>query len=216
LIFIALVAGLSKAMPYSIDFPSITIDIRPTFSPNTVNNTILPFASFPNTTTSMTLAIHPTPSPSATSINSSLGACGPGIGSCPSGLCCSEYGYCGSNSSYCGTNCMHNFGICGLNASQPLYSFSYAPLSTFAPLSDGAGAAGIVTDDLDQAASSTSMFSYTPESNGSAISSTLATETKISFQPTSTTHTAVESTWAAGSYADALTTTITVLKRVSC
>jgi hypothetical protein len=89
---VALAAGLSVAMPYSIEFPSITIDIHPTFPSTVVNNTMDPNTSFSNQTTSMTLAIHPTLSPSAISANnytnSSLGACGPGIGSCPSGLCC--------------------------------------------------------------------------------------------------------------------------------
>jgi len=79
-------------MPYSIEFPSITLDLHPTLSPAVVNNTMNHTTSFSNQTTSMTLAIHPTLSPSTTSgnnyTNSSLGACGPGIGSCPSGLCC--------------------------------------------------------------------------------------------------------------------------------
>jgi hypothetical protein len=129
---------------------------------------------------------------------------------------CSGYGYCGTNASYCGTNCMPNFGVCGFNASQPSYSFSYAPLSTSDPLSDGSGAAGIITDDLAQPASSTVMFSYAPESSGSMMSSDLTTTTGISFEPMSTTYTAVESTWAAGSYEDASVTTINVLKNIDC
>jgi hypothetical protein len=128
----------------------------------------------------------------------------------------SGYGYCGSNSSYCGTNCMPNFGVCGSNASQPSYSFSYAPLSTSAPLDDGTGAAGIITDDLAQPAPSTTMFSYAPESSGSVMSSTTAAATEISFEPLSTTYTAAESTWAAGSYADASVSTVTVLEKVDC
>ena len=91
-ISVVLAAGLSVAMPYSIEFPSITLDLHPTFSPAVVNNTMNHTTSFSNQTTSMTLAIHPTLSPSTTLsnnyTNSSLGACGPGIGSCPSGLCC--------------------------------------------------------------------------------------------------------------------------------
>lgn len=91
-ISIVLAAGLSVAMPYSIEFPSITLDLHPTFSPAVVNNTMNHTTSFSNQTTSMTLAIHPTLSPSTIPgnnyTNSSLGACGPGIGSCPSGLCC--------------------------------------------------------------------------------------------------------------------------------
>ncbi|KEQ77888.1 hypothetical protein M436DRAFT_69049 [Aureobasidium namibiae CBS 147.97] len=207
-------------MPYSIEFPSITLDIHPTFSPAVVNNTMNPTTSFSNQTTSMTLAIHPTLSPSTTSgnncTNSSLGACGPGIGSCPSGLCCSGYGYCGSNSSYCGTNCMPNFGVCGFNASQPSYSFSYAPLSTSAPLDDGTGAAGIITGDLAQSVSPTTTFSYALESTESVMSSALPTMTEISFEPLSTTCTAVKSTLATGSYQDASVTTVTVLKTIKC
>lgn len=225
-------------MPHSIEFPSITLDLHPTFSPAIVNNTMKSTASVSNQTTSMTLAIHPTLSSSANTrnnyTNSSLGACGPGIGSCPSGLCCrseithactsqlatdqhdSGYGYCGSNSSYCGTNCMPNFGVCGHNASQPSYSFSYIPLTTSASSDDGTGAAGIITDDLSQPTSSIAMFSYAPESSASVMGSTLATTTEISFEPLSTTYTAVKSTWAATSYADASVTTVTVLKTIEC
>jgi hypothetical protein len=110
---------------------------------------------------------------------------------------------------------MPNFGVCGFNASQPSYSFSYDPLSTSTPLNDGAGAAGIVTDGLASTPSIT-MFSYAPESSGSVMSSALATATDISFGPISTTYTAVKSTWAAASYADASVTTVTVLKKVEC
>jgi hypothetical protein len=111
---------------------------------------------------------------------------------------------------------MPNFGICGSNASQPSYSFSYAPLSTSSPLNDGSGAAGIITDDLAQPAFLTTMFSYAPESTGSVMNSALTTTTEISFEPLSTTYTAVESTWAAGSYADVSVSTVTVLKKVDC
>ena len=128
----------------------------------------------------------------------------------------SGYGYCGSNSSYCGTNCMSNFGVCGFNASQPSYSLSYSPLSTSAPLDDGTGAAGIITDDLGQPAASTAMYSYAPESSGSMMSSVLPTMTEISFEPLSTTYTAVKSTRAAASYQDASMTTVTVLKTIKC
>ncbi|KAH0143211.1 hypothetical protein KCU67_g13669, partial [Aureobasidium melanogenum] len=219
LICIALIIGMNVAMPLSIEFPSITLDLSPTYSPAMFNNTILSVAPSSTLTTNMTITIDPNlPSTTTvnTSTNSSLGACGPGIGSCPFGLCCSGYGYCGSNSSYCGTNCMPDFGVCGLNASQPYYNISYAPLSTSVSSSDGTGAAGIVTDDFDQSASSTTMFSYSPESSGNAMATTSATATETSFEPLSTTYTAVESTWAAGSYADASTTTVTVLKKVDC
>lgn len=111
---------------------------------------------------------------------------------------------------------MPNFGICGLNASIPSYSFSYSPLSTSAPPDDGTGAAGIITDDLGQPTSSTTMFSYAPESTRNVMGSTLATTTEISFEPLSTTYTAVESTWAAASYQDASVTTVTVLKTIEC
>lgn len=111
---------------------------------------------------------------------------------------------------------MPNFGVCGFNASQLSYSFSYAPPSTSDPLSDGTGAAGIVTDDLAQPASSTTMFSYAPESSGSMMSSAVATASEISFEPLSTTYTAVESTWAAGIYKDTSVTTVTVLEKMKC
>ncbi|KAH0345171.1 hypothetical protein KCU81_g4474, partial [Aureobasidium melanogenum] len=220
LICMALLVGMIVAMPLSIGFPSITLDHSPTSSPAMFNNTILSITPSSTLTTTITITINPSLIPSTTTVNissnSSLGACGPGIGSCPSGLCCSEYGYCGSNSSYCGTNCMSNFGVCGFNASQPYYNISYAPLSTSVSLSDGTGAAGIVTDDFDQSASSITMFSYAPESSGSVVTTALATATEISFEPVSATCTAVESTWAAASYADAPTTTVTVLKKVDC
>ncbi|KAG9587498.1 hypothetical protein KCU77_g5841, partial [Aureobasidium melanogenum] len=216
LICIALVVGMNIAMPLSIAFPSITLDLSSTSSLATFNNTILFIAPSSTLTTSMTTAIDPTLFPSTTTVNistnTSLGACGPGIGSCPSGLCCSVYGYCGTNSSYRGTNCMSNFGVCG----QPYYNISYAPLSTSISSNDGTGAAGIVTDDLDQSASSTTMFSYSPESSQSMMATTSATATEISFEPLSTTYPAVQSTWAAGSYADTSTTTVTVLKKVDC
>lgn len=99
---------------------------------------------------------------------------------------------------------MSNFGVCDLNASQPYYNISYAPLSTSISSSDGTGAAGIVTDDFDQAASSTTMFSYASESSVTSMATAPATETEISFEPLSTDYTAVESTWAAGSFAEAL------------
>jgi hypothetical protein len=111
---------------------------------------------------------------------------------------------------------MPNFGVCGFNASQPSYSFSYVPLSTSSPLNDGSGAAGIITDDLAQPAFLTTMFSYAPESIVTSTSPAHATMTEISFEPLSTTFTAVESTWAAGSYADASVSTVTVLKKVDC
>ena len=112
---------------------------------------------------------------------------------------------------------MLSFGVCGFNASQPTYSFSYAPFSIpLTPLSDGTGAAGIVTDDLAQPASSTMLFSYAPENSGSVMSSTFATTTVVSFEPLSTTYTTVKSTWAAGSYKDASMTTVTVLEKVDC
>jgi hypothetical protein len=60
------------------------------------------------------------------------------------------------------------------------------------------------------------MFSYAPESSGSVASSELVTATEISFEPLSTTYTAIESTWAAGIYKDALVTIVTVLKKVNC
>jgi hypothetical protein len=110
---------------------------------------------------------------------------------------------------------MTNFGVCGYNASQPTYSFSYAPLSTSAPLDDGTGAAGIVTDDLAPTPS-IMMFSYAPESMQVSISFASATATEISFEPLSTPYTAVESTWAAVSYADASVATVTVLKKIDC
>jgi len=111
---------------------------------------------------------------------------------------------------------MPNFGVCGFNASQPSYSFSYSPLSTSAPLDDGTGAAGIITDGLDQPAASTTMYSHAPESTESMMSSALPTMTEISFEPLSTTYTAVKSTWAAASYQDASVTTFTVLKTIKC
>jgi hypothetical protein len=110
---------------------------------------------------------------------------------------------------------MLNFGVCGYNASQPTYSFSYAPLSTSASLDDGTGAAGIITDDLAPTPSIT-MFSYAPESTGASMSSTTAIASELSFEPMSTTYTAVKSTWAAVSYADASVTTVTVLKKIDC
>ncbi|CAD0086892.1 unnamed protein product [Aureobasidium mustum] len=217
---ITLMVGMNVAMPLAIEFPSITLDLSATSSSAIFNNTMLPTASSSilTTTITTTITIEPTlfasVTPANNSTNSSLGACGPGIGACPSGLCCSGYGYCGSNSSYCGTNCMSNFGVCDFNASQPYYNISYAPLSTSISSSDGTGAAGIVTDDFDQAASSTTMFSYAPESSGTSMATASATATEISFVPLSTTYAAVESTWAARSYAEAPTTTITVLKEV--
>jgi hypothetical protein len=113
---------------------------------------------------------------------------------------------------------MPSFGVCGLNTAQSSYSFSYAPLSTSDPLSDGTGTAGIVTDDLAQPASPTSatLFSYAPESSGNVISSAVMTAPEISFEPLSTTYTAVDSTWAARIYKDAWVTTVTVLKKVNC
>ena len=111
---------------------------------------------------------------------------------------------------------MPNFGVCGFNASVPSYSFSYSPLSTSSPPDDGTGAAGIITDNLPQPASSTTMFSYAPESSGKVMSSTLATMTGISFEPLSTIYTAVKSTLAAGSYGGASVTTVTVLKTIEC
>lgn len=111
---------------------------------------------------------------------------------------------------------MLDFGVCGPNASQPYYNISYAPLSTSISSSDGSGAADIITDDYDQAASSTTMFSYASASSGDTTASASATATEIFFEPLSTTYAAVESTWAAGSYADAATTTVTVLKKVGC
>lgn len=111
---------------------------------------------------------------------------------------------------------MSNFGVCGSNASQPSSSFSYAPLSTSASLNDDAGAAGIITDDLSQPTSSITVFSYAPESIGSVMASTLSITTKISFEPLSTTYTAVKSTWAAASYQDASVSTVTVLKTIEC
>jgi hypothetical protein len=99
---------------------------------------------------------------------------------------------------------MPNFGVCGDNASQPTYSFSYDPISTSTPLNDSTGAAGIITD------------AYAPESTEVSMSSALVTATDISFEPLSTTYTAVESTWAAVSYADASVTTVTVLKKIDC
>ncbi|KAG9546585.1 hypothetical protein KCU71_g4986, partial [Aureobasidium melanogenum] len=219
LICIALFIGMNVAMPFSVEFPSITLDLSPTYSPAMFNNTILSIAPSSTLTTNMTITIDPN-LPSTTTVNtstdSSLGACGSGIGSCPFGLCCSGYGYCGSNSSYCGTNCKSNFGVCSLNTSQSYYNISYAPLSTSISSSDGTGAAGIVSDDFDQSAPSITMFSYSPESSQSVMATTSATATEISFEPLSTTYTAVESTWAAGSYADASTTTVTVSKKVDC
>jgi hypothetical protein len=111
---------------------------------------------------------------------------------------------------------MSNFGVCGFDASQPSYNLSYAPISTSSPLNDGSGAAGIITDDLAQPGSSTTMFSYAPESTESVMSSTTVTATKISFELMSTTYTAVESTWAAASYTEASVTTVTALKSVDC
>jgi hypothetical protein len=110
---------------------------------------------------------------------------------------------------------MPNFGVCGDNASQPTYSFSYDPISTSTPLNDSTGAAGIITDDLAPTPSIT-MFTYAPESTEVSMSSALVTATDISFEPLSTTYTAVESTWAAVSYADASVTTVTVLKKIDC
>ncbi|KAK6006883.1 hypothetical protein QM012_005891 [Aureobasidium pullulans] len=217
---VALAIGMSVAMPFSIEFPSITLDLNSTYSSAMFNNTTLPIASFSCLTTSMTVAISPTLSPSATlgniSTNSSLGACGPYFGSCPSGLCCSGYGYCGPNSSYCGTNCISNFGVCDLNASQPYYNISYAPLSTAVSSSDDTGSAGVVTNDFDQSAFLITMFSYAPESSENVMVTASATATEISFEPLSTTYTAVESTWAAVSYTDASTTTVTVVKKAVC
>ncbi|KAH0354951.1 hypothetical protein KCU83_g2363, partial [Aureobasidium melanogenum] len=216
LICIALFIGMNVSMPLSIAFPSITFDYSPTSSPAMFNNTILSIAASSTSTINMTITTNFNPFQSTTTVNnstnSSLGACGPGIGSCLSGLCCSVYGYCGTNSSYCGTNCMSNFGVCG----QPYYNISYASLSTSILSNDGTGAAGIVTDDLDQSASSTAMFSYSSESSQSMMATTSATATEISFEPLSTTCPAVQSTWAAGSYADNSTTTVTVLKKVDC
>jgi hypothetical protein len=89
---VALVAGMSVAIPYAIEFPSITIDLFPTLSATVANNTMTSVASFSNQTTSVTLTIYPILSSSATSSNNytniSIGACGPGIGSCPPELCC--------------------------------------------------------------------------------------------------------------------------------
>jgi hypothetical protein len=110
---------------------------------------------------------------------------------------------------------MPNFGVCGYDASQPIHSFSYDPISTSTPLNDSTGAAGIVTDDLAPTLSIT-MFSYAPESMQVSMSSASATATEISFEPLSTTYIAVESTWAAVSYADASVTTLTVLKKIDC
>jgi hypothetical protein len=42
---VALAAGLSVAMPYTIQFPSITIVLHPTFSSTIVNNTMKPTTS---------------------------------------------------------------------------------------------------------------------------------------------------------------------------
>ncbi|KAG9654346.1 hypothetical protein KCU95_g4317, partial [Aureobasidium melanogenum] len=208
LVCIALVIGMNVAMPLSIEFPSITLDYSPTSSPAMFNNTILPIAPFSTSTTSMTITIDPNLFPSTTTVNISTNT----SRQTPS----HGYGYCGSNSSYCGTNCMSNFGVCGFNASQPYYSISYAPLSTSISSNDGTGAAGIVTDDFDQSASSTTMFSYAPESSGSVMATAAAIATEISFEPLDATYTAVKSTWAAGSYADASATTVTVLKKVDC
>ncbi|KAH0367317.1 hypothetical protein KCU65_g4748, partial [Aureobasidium melanogenum] len=220
LICVALLVGMIVAMPLSIEFPSITLDYSPTSLPTMFNNTTLSIVPSSTLTTTITITTNPSLFPSTTTINtstnSSLGACGPGIGSCPFSLCCSGYGYCGSNSSYCGTNCMSNFGVCGFNVSQPYYNISYAPLSTSVSSSDGTGAAGIVTDDFDQSVSSITMFSYAPESSGSVVATASTTTTEIAFEPLSTTYTAVESTWAAGSLAAASTTTVTMLKRVDC
>ncbi|THY68637.1 hypothetical protein D6C97_00148 [Aureobasidium pullulans] len=220
---IVLGASLCAAMPYSVDFPSITLDIHPTFSHNTIIKPAMPTFSFPNQTTSYTLAIHPTlraiTNNNATS--SALGACGLGIGACPTGLCCSEYGYCGSNSSYCNSNCQPDFGTCNLNTTTtttPHYSFSYQPLSTSisATSNDNTGAAGIITDDVAPAPSTVGI-NHGPESTGDVDvpTITLPTVTGISFEPISTTYTAVQSTWAATSYEEASMITVT-MKKISC
>lgn len=83
-------------------------------------------------------------------------------------------------------------------------------------MSDGSGAAGIVTDEFDQGATSITMFSYAPVNSENVMTTASATATQISFEPLSTTYTAVESTWAVESYADATMTTVTVLKKVGC
>ncbi|THW75371.1 hypothetical protein D6D18_09979 [Aureobasidium pullulans] len=238
---IVLGASLCAAMPYSVDFPSITLDIHPTFSHNTIIKPAMPTSSFPNQTTSYTLAIHPTfravTNNNATS--SALGACGLGIGACPTDLCCrqespsilykipqltyprdSEYGYCGSNSSYCNSNCQPDFGTCNLNitTTTPIYSFSYQPLSTSisATSNDNTGAAGIITDDVAPAPSTVGI-NHAPESTGDVHvpTITLPTVTGISFEPISTTHTAVQSTWAATSYEEASMITVT-MKKIGC
>ncbi|THX85483.1 hypothetical protein D6D08_04360 [Aureobasidium pullulans] len=219
---IVLGASLCAAMPYSVDFPSITLDIHPTFSHNTIIKPAMPTSSFPNQTTSYTLAIHPTfravTNNNATS--SALGACGLGIGACPTGLCCSEYGYCGPNSSYCNSNCQPDFGTCNLNitTTTPIYSFSYQPLSTSisATSNDNTGAAGIITDDVTPAPSTVGI-NHAPESTGDVDvpTITLPTVTGISFEPISTTHTAVQSTWAATSYEEASMITVT-MKKIGC
>jgi hypothetical protein len=92
LLSLVLAAGLIVAMPYTIELPSITIDLYPTLLSTFVNTTMKSTASFADQTTSTISAMYPTLTPSATSgnnyTNGSIGACGPGIGSCPSYLCC--------------------------------------------------------------------------------------------------------------------------------